>query len=274
MLPRYSSHNLSRDELAAPIKELTLQAGDLLYFPRGVIHEASTDSDTHSLHITVSVYQNTAYVDLLEKLLPQALKAASENDVKFRKGLPLNYLKHVGLVNSDKKTSERKQILNNVKELMHKLVDYVSVDTAADQLGRKFMYEALPPNLASHEKQRSSKEDGDRMENGVVKNIASFNPDTLVRLTRYHTQRLVLDETPKIYYCTENANVYHGEDEQYLELEDVLIDLVKTLQNKYPEYISIESLPCDDEIKKIQTIGDLWERGLIVTKEPLDVDDE
>ncbi|KRT78949.1 hypothetical protein AMK59_6874, partial [Oryctes borbonicus] len=259
MLPRYSSQNLPRNELQAPIKELTLKAGDLLYFPRGFIHEASTDKDAHSLHITVSVYQHTAYVDLLEKLLPIALKNASENDVDFRKGLPLNYLKHVGVVNSAKNTSERKEIFSKVKELMHKMVDYALVDAAADQLGRKFMYEALPPHLSSAEKERSSKEDGDRMENGVVTNIASFSPDTMVRFARYHSQRLVVEESGVvIYYCTENANVYHGEEEQSLELDNTLIDTVTALQNIYPQYISIEDLPCNDEIKKIQAISDLW----------------
>ena len=83
-LPRYSSPNLSREELGKPIKQLTLEAGDMLYFPRGFIHEARTDTDSHSLHITVSVYQNSAYVDLLEKLLPEALKLATKHDVEFR----------------------------------------------------------------------------------------------------------------------------------------------------------------------------------------------
>lgn len=83
-LPRYSSRNLSREELGKPIKQLTLEAGDMLYFPRGFIHEACTDASSHSLHITVSIYQNTAYVDLLEKLLPEALKLATKHDVEFR----------------------------------------------------------------------------------------------------------------------------------------------------------------------------------------------
>lgn len=261
--------------MQAPIKELTLHAGDLLYFPRGFIHEASTDAEAHSLHITVSVYQNTSYVDLLEKLLPNAIKKASENDIGFRKGLPLNYLSHVGMIHSNKKSPERTEILNNVKELMHKLVDYASVDIAADQMGRKFMYEALPPNLSVSEKERSSKDDGDRMENGIVKNIASFSPDTMVRFTRYHTQRLVAEESGvRIYYCTENANVYHGEEEQFLDLDKSSVDTITALQSIYPHYISIEELPGKDQIKKIQVISDLWERGLIVTNEPLEIEDE
>lgn len=64
--------------------QVTLEAGDCLYFPRGFIHEACTDEGSHSLHITVSVYQKTTFVDLLEHVLPNALQEASKNDVEFR----------------------------------------------------------------------------------------------------------------------------------------------------------------------------------------------
>lgn len=83
-LARDSSHNLSRDELGELIQEVTLEAGSLLYFPRGIVHEAKTDENSHSLHLTVSVYQHTSYADLLEKALPVAIKKAVSEDVEFR----------------------------------------------------------------------------------------------------------------------------------------------------------------------------------------------
>lgn len=48
--------------------EVELQAGDMLYFPRGIIHQASAIEDTHSLHITLSVYQKNSWADYLEKV--------------------------------------------------------------------------------------------------------------------------------------------------------------------------------------------------------------
>ena len=54
--------------------DMILQPGDLLYMPRGTIHQGSCLEDTHSLHITVSCHQLNTYGDLLEKLLPMALK--------------------------------------------------------------------------------------------------------------------------------------------------------------------------------------------------------
>lgn len=84
--------------------EVKLNAGDLLYFPRGTIHEglylmkgllfavwtyfcwyfSGHTEEEHSLHITVSVYQHTAYIDLLEQALPAALKKAATENIEFR----------------------------------------------------------------------------------------------------------------------------------------------------------------------------------------------
>lgn len=83
-LPRDSSKNFTHEEIGEPISEVTLNAGDLLYFPRGTIHEGYTDESAHSLHITISVYQHTAYVDLLEHIVPDALKKACMEDINFR----------------------------------------------------------------------------------------------------------------------------------------------------------------------------------------------
>lgn len=84
MLTRYSSKNFKHDELGEPFLEVVLEAGSMLYFPRGIIHEGWTDADAHSLHITVSVYQNNAYVDLLEKVIPHAINKAAKSDIEFR----------------------------------------------------------------------------------------------------------------------------------------------------------------------------------------------
>ena len=68
MLPRFSSGNFNQDEIGKPIMEVTLERGDLLYFPRGTIHQGNTVSGHHSLHITLSCYQRNTWGDLLEKV--------------------------------------------------------------------------------------------------------------------------------------------------------------------------------------------------------------
>lgn len=89
--------------------------------------------------------------------------------------------------------------------------------------------------------------------------------DTEVRLVRYHALRLVIEDTAKIYYITDNAKVYHGEEEQFLSIDNIMVPCIKKLQNIYPEFIEVEKLPGDDNIAKAQLVSDLWERGLLVT---------
>ncbi|XP_044254065.1 ribosomal oxygenase 1 [Tribolium madens] len=272
VLARFSSPNFKREELGEPFMELTLNAGELLYFPRGTIHEGCTDEDSHSLHITVSVYQQTSYVDLLEHILPKALKKAAVSDVEFRKGLPLNYLKDFGVATQSK---NRKFLTSKIKNLMNCLINYVDIDHAADQLGKKFMYDSMPPILAKSETGRTSKADGPVLKDGVVTNRVEIDLDTRVRLLRYYCIRLVCDDNsaPKLYYNTQNATVYHGEEEQWLELEPSMVPLIQMLQNTYPRYIEVEKLPLEDMAVKMQLVLDLWEHGLLITEYPLDVID-
>lgn len=64
--------------LTSPTHEVFLKPGDLLYIPRGYVHEALT-AKNYSLHLTVGIYATT-WVDLLKEL---ALE-----DPYFRQALP------------------------------------------------------------------------------------------------------------------------------------------------------------------------------------------
>jgi ribosomal protein L16 Arg81 hydroxylase len=73
----------SPDDAAAvgePVHDITLQAGDTLYLPRGWPHEASA-ADADSLHITVGLHPPSR-VDALRDAL-----ADCAGDVEFRRGL-------------------------------------------------------------------------------------------------------------------------------------------------------------------------------------------
>lgn len=87
--------------------------------------------------------------------------------------------------------------------------------------------------------------------------------------------RLVIeDATPRIYYNTENSKTYHEEEEQFLELEMTVVPVICHIINSFPKYVTIEELPHDDEVVKIQIVSDLWERGILVTKKRLCCIDE
>ncbi|KAA3673276.1 bifunctional lysine-specific demethylase and histidyl-hydroxylase NO66 [Paragonimus westermani] len=118
-LPRVSSPNFTEDQLGEPLLEVDLKPGDLLHLPRGYVHQARTTED-HSLHITISTYQKHTWGDFLSKLLPVALQSAMENDVNFRKGLPVGFLRHVGgflLSSTSSSTISQSQHLDCLKNL-------------------------------------------------------------------------------------------------------------------------------------------------------------
>lgn len=97
------------------------------------------------------IKSSKAGVILCHQVLPVALEKAIEESVEYRTGLPIDYLDHLGLVHCDSKSENRKQILSKFTYLMKKLLDYCPVDAAADQMGKSFMHDALPPCLTSGE---------------------------------------------------------------------------------------------------------------------------
>lgn len=68
-------------EPGEPVHDLTLQAGDTLYLPRGWLHEAET-SDADSLHLTVGINTYT-WMDALKAAL-----ADCAEELDFRRALP------------------------------------------------------------------------------------------------------------------------------------------------------------------------------------------
>lgn len=80
-------------------------------------------------------------------MIPKAIENAWKSDVEFRKGLPLDYLKAGGFAKHPDHRNTRIFMKNNIKHLIHKLADYIQIDSAIDQLGHKLMQDALPPVL-------------------------------------------------------------------------------------------------------------------------------
>lgn len=270
-LPRFSSPNFTQDEIGTPILDVILKAGDMLYFPRGYIHQGVTLPDSHSLHITLSVYQKTAWVDLLEKALPEALSKAAKEDLEFRKGLPHGYLHCAGLARNEQ-AIQRKKFVNKAKALVEKLVKYLDFDAAADKMGTQFMHDALPPVLTPDEMSRSVYRGGLTVqEEGKVSNRVEIELDTEVKLIRAHCCRLIEEEGEfRLYHSVENPLEYHAEDPQYLVIPPETVHVIQFLITNYPQYVTVQCIPHSDEEEKLRLISDLWDRGLLLTSRPLE----
>ena len=150
LLPRVSSPNFSARDFGAPLAEVVLEPGDVLYMPRGLVHEAfSLHCDAgHSLHITLSMGQRTAWIDLLELAIPAALRAAAEEIPELRANLPRRFLDVMGAMHSDEGDtpgSLRGDIIAWTRALMQRVCDAAPLDAAADQLGAAFQRTRAPP---------------------------------------------------------------------------------------------------------------------------------
>ncbi|XP_052768522.1 ribosomal oxygenase 1-like isoform X2 [Mya arenaria] len=273
-LPSTSSGNFMDTDIGEPILDVTLEPGDLLYFPRGTIHQGNALEDAHSLHITVSCFQKNTWGDLLKKLVPRALDIAIEEDLEFRQGLPIDYLNYMGLVNSDLENNSREEFLKKVTGLMKMMVErYLPTDAACDQLGKQFIHDSLPPFLSQGEKQCSIHGHGEQWDAATnsVKGNMEMEPDSMVKLVRKGCLRLITeDDTVRIYHSMENARLYHAREPQYIEVSPELAPAVEMLIQSYPEYVTVESLPSGTLEEKVDIANVLYDKGLLTTGEPLE----
>jgi bifunctional lysine-specific demethylase and histidyl-hydroxylase NO66 len=90
-LPRFPSRNMSPEELPPPVLEVALKPGELLYMPRGWVHQAVASPEASSFHITISAAQRCTWIDYFEKLLPIALKEVAKRDFTMRRTVPRGY---------------------------------------------------------------------------------------------------------------------------------------------------------------------------------------
>uniref|UniRef100_A0A8K9XTB8 Bifunctional lysine-specific demethylase and histidyl-hydroxylase n=1 Tax=Oncorhynchus mykiss TaxID=8022 RepID=A0A8K9XTB8_ONCMY len=271
VLPVVSSPNFSHSEIGKPILEAVLEAGDLLYFPRGFIHQGDCLSDAHSLHITVSSYQRNSWGNLLAKVVPAALEMAMEEDVDFRGGLPVDYLTYMGVQNSDKEDPRRAQFLSRIEGLMKKLSTFAPVDAAVDQKARGYLHDCLPPMLTAEERASSVQGAPSRWENGEPVDMGvAIRGQIRVRLVRSGIARLCSDgEAVWLYYTADNSRVYHKEEPKSVEIKAEHTDAMEFLIHAYPKFVTVGSLPCKLAEDKVSLAELLFKRGLIHTAEPL-----
>ncbi|KAL5235362.1 hypothetical protein ACI65C_002772 [Semiaphis heraclei] len=278
-LPRTSSRNFHQDEIGEPILDVILRPGDFLYMPRGYIHQADTlFTETHSLHLTFSSYQQNSMYDFLKVVINNSLINAEKNDVSYRSGLPVGYQHFGGLCESEKslpQTVQRQQFENKIKQLLTNLKNHMDLDHDIDMFSLKNYYtNSLPPSICNDELLRTVANGTKMLPNG--KSTGEVNLEIAeVKLIRGNCFRLVeesmLDEETdqmtnelRLYYNLDNSKLLHGNECQFVVIPDEMGLFVKKLFNVYPSFIKVSDL-CDDNEQVMQLVNDLWERGLLIT---------
>ncbi|XP_075264800.1 ribosomal oxygenase 1-like, partial [Convolutriloba macropyga] len=278
VLPDYSSHNLDGATLPEPIIDCVLKAGDLLYFPRGYIHQGNALADEHSLHITVSMFQKHSYSHLMSKALPNLVESAKRNSIVSRESLPLDFLNAVGSANIAKNdgscAQRRDEIIGTMQNFLREMIEQVPsiVDQSADEFALKFIRESLPPCLSNEESNRTILTSGAKWNNESktvigVENIVDM--DSQLRLVRRHCVRLVAEKdnkTFRLYFSVENTRVYHEVDLKSVEIRLTDAKNVKFLIKKYPKFCSANDLKFGDEEARLELMMGLYEKGILIAK--------
>ncbi|KAM6202009.1 ribosomal oxygenase 1 [Rhynchocyon petersi] len=266
-----SSPNFSQEDLGEPVLQTVLEPGDLLYFPRGFIHQAECQDGVHSLHLTLSTYQRNTWGDFLEAVLPLAIQAAMEENVEFRRGLPRDFMDYMGAQHSDSKDPRRTAFMEKVRVLVARLGHFAPVDAVADQRAKDFIHDSLPPVLTDKERALSVHGLPIRWEAGEPVNVgAQLTTETEVHMLQGGIARLVGEGGHLfLYYTVENSRIYHLEEAKYLEIYPQQADAMELLLRSYPEFVRVGDLPCDTVEDQLSLATMLYDKGLLITKVPL-----
>ncbi|GMI57487.1 hypothetical protein ScalyP_jg11514 [Parmales sp. scaly parma] len=282
VLPRTSSTDFDMNSLPLPVLDVVLKAGDMLYLPRGWIHQAVTDSSCpHSLHLTVSAMYGWCWADYMEVLLPEAIKRAVNGPSKsLREGMPTNFMDYMGIVNDNdddndndtdndtalKTTAKRAEFKDLVKGKIARIAKeaMAMVDQASDELALKFLSDRLPPALTPFElisaNQRTEIDDAgmyeaeaeaeEEEEEEVEVEVEDFkNADIFlsskVRLLRKGIARLIIeDDKAVLYHSMDNSKTFHEVPLSPLEFElDDAPAIEKILKTFAPDWCLVNDLP-------------------------------
>ena len=300
-LPRTSSEDFTTEDLEdmEPVLDVTLNEGDLLYMPRGYIHQACTlnDNSHHSIHLTISAMQQWAWVDLMEIVVPDALNAAamSESSTSLRKGLPQGFMEYMGVMyeepNDEKlpdtlkiagqeertgsnklqlRTLLREQFKIRAKKRIMEVAETACtmLDAACDEMATRYMSERQPPALTAKEVTLTSQGDETADEKPIL-------PNTMCRLVRPGVGRLVLeDDKAIVYHCFDNSREYQGNPISPMEFEmDDAASLEQLLTTVEPEWILVNDLFHDSIEDKIQIVQCLYDEGIIAVKQAEEEED-
>ncbi|XP_071025507.1 ribosomal oxygenase 2 [Oncorhynchus clarkii lewisi] len=129
------------ERIGSPTHDIILKAGDLLYFPRGTIHQADTPVGVdHSTHLTLSTYQNTSWGDYLANVFPNFLyDSLKTSDITRRVGMPRRIL--MGANAAPDTSRQLASLLRSVADQMER----GEHELRAGDMKRDFALHRLPP---------------------------------------------------------------------------------------------------------------------------------
>jgi bifunctional lysine-specific demethylase and histidyl-hydroxylase NO66 len=288
-LPRTSSRDFCEADLTEPpVLDLLLRPGDVLYMPRGWIHQAVTTSNEHSLHLTISAMQQWCWGDLLELWLPDAVADAVARTVALRTGLPRNMLDYTGVMHDQHTVPEVMRPADVVvpdaryvafraaaKQHLLQVVDHAMglLDSTCDQMGKRFLSDRLPPAPMVTAAAVTTVPVPDKKAARAATPL--LLPTTLCRIARPGIARLVIEANDEdsgkqqvvVYHCVDNGLVYHERPLSPLEFElDDGPAIEQLLTTVAPYWISIMDLTHESIEDKVGVAKALFDEGILTIR--------
>ncbi|XP_029923950.1 ribosomal oxygenase 2 [Myripristis murdjan] len=146
-VPLAREYSLEPEErIGSPTHDILLKAGDLLYFPRGTIHQADTPVGVdHSTHLTLSTYQNMSWGDWLLDVFPSMLFDTMSTSRGLREGVPRRLLLGSG---------EARDVSGRLAGSLRALADQLETgkqELRSAHMSRDFISNRLPPYTDSQQ---------------------------------------------------------------------------------------------------------------------------
>ncbi|KAH7730243.1 CBN-JMJC-1 protein [Aphelenchoides avenae] len=247
MLPLQSSGNFTASDVLYGgncVFKGWLEEGDVLYLPRGFIHNAYT-TEKHSLHLTVSVCREFSFTNLLESLVPELVSGVAQQLTQMRRSLPPSMLDMAGVLEANYDNEEAlgeklaEPMLAFMSTIKNSLVNFIPA--SVDIMAREFMKTALPPLLTPHETKLSAY---GAIGHDILTSAPAITASSKVRLIRKHAQRLIHESEDSVFLAHRMANArsFGGRPEAIVDFPTDYIDGFVSLTNAYPKWVRVADL--------------------------------
>uniref|UniRef100_A0A914KTD9 Bifunctional lysine-specific demethylase and histidyl-hydroxylase n=1 Tax=Meloidogyne incognita TaxID=6306 RepID=A0A914KTD9_MELIC len=275
-LPLESSDNLNESDFMErePVFDGWLDQGDVLYVPRGFVHQANTGPDKHSHHVTISICRKFSYAQFFEQASSEFILLMTEKSKRLRGALPPHFFDMGGMADI---------AYPNEDSLNNKLIPYAKIfsqkfasDFATyipafiDLMAKDFMKTALPPFLSPEELKQTCI-GGCGCDNFLEKEKHPFiGPETEVRFARMHGHRLIYEDegTACIVHRMNNSRRYdENKEEQTFDFSKELEKGYITLCNSYPKWKTVQSLGCASVEKNIELATLLFNNCVLMLRQ-------
>lgn len=252
-LPRASSIDFEAKEMSARkcVIDVVLKPGDVLYMPRGAVHEARAVDNELSLHVTLSAHQRWTWADLLLETVHDAVRSAAAQEPALRQTLPPQFAQYVGLSRADANPQKRATFDKCVRAALKKVAKLYPIDAAADKMAARFIADRLPPPTSLVPSTEPEQE---------IKSNSS------VRAVAQAVARVVMadDGLPRIIHAMDNERQALP-DRKSTEMtctpdEALAVDFIL---GEYPDSVRVKDIPLDDPEDRIDLVEGLVQMRIV-----------